>query len=225
MDAIERTAAPLFDDLPKPTVRKLESCAVNIEKLRSKGVELIFAMGRELKIAHDELANHGDGCFVKWCKERCGISKSTAFNYLSAVDVFGDKDCPSLGRTFTAEALYHLARDTTPQDAIDKAIEAAEKGERITLPKAKQIIEEVIVEVAPSSVGVIDSDEQDEQDDDEEDFADDPPPSPFNLETFGIAERKATDAFRKAFAGWPEEWWPDIDAVLQQLKEGDKSKW
>lgn len=152
MDAIERIAAPLFDDLPKPVVRKLESCAVNIEKLRSKGVELIFAMGSELKTAHDELANHGDGCFGKWCKERCGITAQSARNYISVVDAFGDQDCKSLLQSFTAESLYLLSRDTVPQDAIDKAIQLAEQGERITLAKAKEIRSEYVIDAEPTSV-------------------------------------------------------------------------
>jgi hypothetical protein len=155
MEAIVRSAAPLFDDLPKPAVRKLESCAVNIEKLRSKGVELIFAMGRELKIAHDELANHGDGGFGKWCKERCGINRSTAFRYIGVVETFSGEVCCRLQQTATAEALYLLSRDTTPQDAIDKAIEVAEQGERITLAKAKEIVKEVagvVIDAKPTSV-------------------------------------------------------------------------
>lgn len=173
---------PLFDNLPKPTIRKLESCAAKIERLRAKGVELIFAMGRELKIAHDELSNHGDGCFGKWCKERCGISKSTAFDYLNAVDVFEGR--LSAGRTnFDAKALYLLARDSTPQDAIDKAIEAAEKGERITLAKAKEIVSAVVIDVEPTAItetAVLDEDS-------------------FNLP-------EAISNLRELFAGEAEDW-------------------
>lgn len=81
-----------------------------------------------------QLTNHGNGTFGKWCKERLGISKRSAYDHLNACECFGDKDCPSLGQSFTCEALYLLSRDSTPDDAITDALKAAKKGERTLLP-------------------------------------------------------------------------------------------
>ncbi len=74
------------------------------------------------------LANHGDGTFGKWCKERCGIGKSTAYRYLTILDVFGDAKelvCPTGGQTFDAKALEYLANDTTPEEATRDALKLA----------------------------------------------------------------------------------------------------
>lgn len=134
----------IYGEMEMPKRAMLERCAKSIEKIRSKGVELIFQIGEQLKIAHDELANHGDGTFGKWCKERLGISTSSAHNYLSVVDTFGSQkllDLPSLGRTFTAESLYYLSRDTTPEEATRDALKVAKKGERVTLQVAKGLAE------------------------------------------------------------------------------------
>ncbi len=80
------------------------------------------------------LANHGDGTFGKWCVERCGMTTQTARNYIAVIEVFGAQKqlvCKSLLQSFTAEALYYLSRDTTPEEAIRDALKLAKKGERV----------------------------------------------------------------------------------------------
>jgi len=129
-----------YEDLPKAAVDRLERCAANIDKAVARSVESMLDVGRQLKIAHDELANHGNGTFGKWCKERLGITSRSAERYLGAIEAFGQKDCDSLSQSFTCESLYLLSRDSTPDDAIDAALKAAESGERINLQKAKAII-------------------------------------------------------------------------------------
>ena len=124
--------------LTAPVKRKLEACAVAIDKARAKGVALIFEVGRQLQVAHDALANHGDGVFGKWCKERCGMSDRTARNYMGVVEAFGSQkqlDPERLSESFTAESLYYLSRDTTPEEAIKDALKEAKKGQRITLTR------------------------------------------------------------------------------------------
>ncbi len=88
------------------------------------------------------LANHGDGTFGKWCVERCQITRATALNYMRVTEVFGSQkqlNCKSLLQSFTAEALYYLSRDTTPEEATRDALKLAKKGERITLAVAKEL--------------------------------------------------------------------------------------
>jgi len=71
--------------------------------------------------AHDYLAGKGrDGEFRPWVGERCGFSKSSAYNYIQASQVFGV--CPTVGQTFDATALYALSSDTCPEAATDEAI-------------------------------------------------------------------------------------------------------
>ncbi len=155
----------LYESLPATTNRKLERCAVAINKATAKGIELIFEIGQQLRIAHDELANHGDGTFGKWCVERCGMTYRCARQYLDVVEVFGERKqlvCEPGSQSFDAKALYYLSREVTPEDAIEDAIKAAKKGERITLAKAKEFVAEYTVEQS----------EQDEEEDQDEEADD-----------------------------------------------------
>jgi hypothetical protein len=131
--------------------KALEQHAKAIDAAKIKTVESIFEIGKHLKAAHDLLANHGDGVFCKWVNERCGFTPRSARNYMGVVDAFDGKDWERLSQSCTAEALYLLSRDTTPEDCIDDAIAAAESGERITLRKAKELAEKYTVGEATES--------------------------------------------------------------------------
>ena len=96
-------------------------------------------VGEELKAAHERLANHGDGTFNRWVKERCGFSHATAYKAIAAFDVFGGEDCKQYLQSFDASALYLLSAPSCPEEATAEAIERAEKGERITHKLAKEI--------------------------------------------------------------------------------------
>lgn len=65
--------------------------------------------------------------FGAWAESRCGISKSTAYNLIAIATTFTKGDRESLSQSSTAEALYFLSRDTTPEDAITEAVERAEQ--------------------------------------------------------------------------------------------------
>jgi hypothetical protein len=85
--------------------------------------------GKHLQEAHALLANHGDGTFGKWVETRCGFCYRTARRYMDVAETFGDVSCDSLSQ-LSAESLYFLSRNTTPEEAIADAIQAAEAGER-----------------------------------------------------------------------------------------------
>jgi hypothetical protein len=164
--AATATQLALYEEIPKTSANKLERCATAIDRAHAKGIELIFEVGKQLQIAHDELANHGDGCFGKWCKERCGIDRSTAHHYRNVVEVFGKHKelicCPGQ-QTFDAKSLYYLSRDVTPEEAITDALKAAKKGDRITLGKAKEIVDEYVIDTEqPSEPVVTEVDDEDE---------------------------------------------------------------
>lgn len=216
MEAVARTRTDivqlsLYADMPAASVRKLERCAGNIATLNAKGVALIFSIGRELQTAHDELANHGNGTFGKWCKERCGITDKSARNYMGVVEVFDGKVPERLSRTFTAESLYLLSRYSTPDEAIDEAVKAAESGDRIDLKRAKEIVGKYVV----TSVDDAKPDDWDAEDE----------PSPHTMDRFAAAASDVTLAVYRAFAGWPSEWWEDIDSVFANLLKQDKATW
>jgi hypothetical protein len=129
--------------VPSGTQRKIERCAVRIDQAKKKGVELIFEIGQQLLVAHAALANRGDGVFGEWCKKRCGLSRSTAHRFMSVVQQFDKKqlvDRSTVKQFFTANSLYYLAREVTSETSRQHALKAAEKGKRITLAVAKQIV-------------------------------------------------------------------------------------
>lgn len=132
--------------LPDDLSERLEQHAIAIDSARVRGHAALIEICANLKAANDALANHGNGGFGKWVESRCGFTIRTANNYLRLVDAFASEVLESLSRTSTTEALYFLAKETTPEEAIDAAVELAGAGERITLSRAKKIVEELTVD-------------------------------------------------------------------------------
>jgi hypothetical protein len=59
------------------------------------------------------------------------MSKASAYNFLNVVEAFGEQktlDRPSLGQSFTAESLYYLSREVTPEDAIEDGQVSKNRG-------------------------------------------------------------------------------------------------
>jgi hypothetical protein len=131
--------------LPAATQRKLDGCAKAIRRETKKSIQALFEIGRQLKVAHDALANHGDGTFGEWCQKSCGINRTTAHRQMQLIERLDEKkllNCCTDQRTFTDSALYYLAREATPEVARQDALKFAAKGERITLIRAKAIVSE-----------------------------------------------------------------------------------
>jgi Protein of unknown function (DUF3102) len=146
---ISRTAPPVNQP-------ELEACGMAIDKAKAHTVRAIIEIGRQLKIAHDLLANNQNGTFEKWVTERCGFTPRTARNYLSVWEAFGDSK-PERLSAFTAESLYHLAKDSTPEEAVAEAMKLASKGESINLKRAKEIVGEFTLEEKPAQSNKIGS--------------------------------------------------------------------
>jgi predicted transcriptional regulator len=147
-------SAPMNDawqDVPDHVQRRVEKLAKQIDKAKASHLQSGFLAGDLLGQVQDELSKHGNGTFCEWVESRCGITKKTAYNLIAIAKAFTKEVRVSLTQTSTAEALYFLARDTTPEEAITEAVERAERGERITLPKAKQIVAEFTGDDEPST--------------------------------------------------------------------------
>lgn len=132
--ALERHAVTI--DSVGPVVRKTES-------------DGILVIGRELKAAQDRLANHHDGTFNKWVEQRCGFSKRTAYNAISAYTTFG---CATVAQLFDARALYLLSAESTPEAATEEALRLANEGEVITHKRAKAIVDQYPTNTKGNSV-------------------------------------------------------------------------
>jgi ParB family chromosome partitioning protein len=108
-------------------------------RVRKVSAEAVMRIGEELTIGRDLLAHYGNGTFGKWVVARCGISRSTAYRAIEAYYRF--KDCPTVGQTFEASALYLLASDKVPDEVIDAAIEHAKRGKLVTKKYARRLLE------------------------------------------------------------------------------------
>lgn len=136
--------------LPAADGKALERRAENIDKINERGrkvlAELAIKLGEELVAAKAMLANHGDGCFKRWSKDRCKIGESSVKRAVRAFETF--KDRAKLAPSFEVSAVYALSADTCPEAAFDKAIEEAESGKIVTHKRAKEIIAEFTPEEA-----------------------------------------------------------------------------
>lgn len=132
-----------YGDLAEADAQALELHAENIAKVqdtvRRVGAEGVITLGKELKAAQSLLASPDktEGTFNKWIVERCGFSKSSAYNALAAFKAFGS--CPTVGQHFDCRALYLLSADSCPEEATKEAVRLAKKGEQITHKRAKAI--------------------------------------------------------------------------------------
>lgn len=104
--------------------------------LLKKTAENIILIGKNLQAVKDRLPH---GMFLPWLKSEFGLSQKTANNFVHVAERFEGKLVKFTN--LSVSALYALAAPDTPQDAIDEALQRAERGEKITHALAKQIIE------------------------------------------------------------------------------------
>jgi len=151
-DARARPTAFDYTGLTDAEAKALEGHARAIDatqdRVRRVTAEGVLALGRHLKAAQERLANCKNGVFVKWAKQRCGISTGTAYNAISAFNTFQNLESIS---QFDASSLYLLSADCCPEKATTKALRLADKGERITHKRAQELIDEFTMDEEPYS--------------------------------------------------------------------------
>lgn len=149
----ERIANPTFDYAGFDPELKGKLICLTGEINRSKGdhIRAALVMGEAISAANDLLSEHGKyGRFGQWIEQECGISRTTAHNYMWAWDKFGK--CDSVSH-FDDSAMYALAAPKAPTAAIEEAKKLAAKGVRITVRKAKQLLEAYVPKRSPRSDG------------------------------------------------------------------------
>ncbi len=131
-----------YSALDKDTRGKLVWYAGQICKQGAAHVKAGLEMGRMLSEAR-ELC--GEKPFPKWVEAECGCSLSTAYNYISAFEHFGD--FPTVGK-IELGAMYTLS---TSPPAKKKALKLAEKGVTVTQSVAKKLVAESKPKPPPDS--------------------------------------------------------------------------
>lgn len=205
MVALTEQLAFDYGDMPAEDAKALERHAESVlkitERQRRSGVENALKLGEELKAAQDRLSNHGNGTFGKWCKERLGMSRDTAYRLITIHERVPEKDCCIVQQSFDLTALYKLLADTAPEEAYRDALKLAKKGTPVRAKDAKEIIAKYVVE-ADDSDPVPDSESESEAE------ADPFQPADFVMET------------RKYVRGWVNRCPPDdLHFVIEALRD------
>lgn len=142
------TAVFDYSVLDKDAKGKLISLAGSIKREKAKHAASGMAIGESVAAAHAILAGEGgDGKFSEWVELECGFGRTSAYNYLWTWQKFGN--CSTVEQ-FDAGALYALASPKAPPKAVAEAEKLADKGHKITLDKARELLDKFrVVEAKP----------------------------------------------------------------------------
>lgn len=115
--------------LPVDAALNARAAAERIKLRLKRTVEDIIEIGRELTTVKSELPH---GQFLPWIAAEFEMTKDTAQNFMSVFDRFGKNgNFPFLN--FKPSILYALAAPSTPESVVEKAIEKAEAGAKVTV--------------------------------------------------------------------------------------------
>ena len=105
-----------------------------IKRLTKKAARDIIDIGTYLIEIKEKL---GHGNFYNWLEAEFSWGKTTAYNFMRVAKKFKSSNFEDLN--FLPSALYELSSVSTPESAINEAIERAKKGEVISDKTAKAI--------------------------------------------------------------------------------------
>lgn len=112
----------------------VEARTGEIKALVKRSAQDIIEIGQKLT---EVKARLGHGNFGQWLKSEFEWSQDTAQRFINVANKF---QIPQIADfDFAPSALYLLAAPSTPDEAVDEAVERAENGERITYSLAKEI--------------------------------------------------------------------------------------
>ena len=106
-----------------------------IRSLVRRSAQDVCDLGAKLIEVKDRL---GDGNFREWLRSEFGWSHMTAYRFIQVHERFGRNNL--LQVDVAPSALYLLAAPSTPEEAVDEALERAAGGERITHAAARDIV-------------------------------------------------------------------------------------
>lgn len=120
------------------TQKKLEEHAKSIRSKVNTIYQNTYAIGKELQKAHDELANHRNGVFYKWC-EGIGLKRETVkniINYRNFIDQnLANKE---IIETMPKSFIYEVSRNSTPKELQEMVINGEIKNlKELKTEKAK----------------------------------------------------------------------------------------
>lgn len=119
--------------LPVDAALNARAAAERIKLRLKRTVEDIIEIGRELTAVKADLPH---GHFLPWIAAEFEMSQQTANNFTSVYERFGNGKLPIISN-LNPTILYALSAPSTPESVIDKALEKAESGEKVTVADVK----------------------------------------------------------------------------------------
>lgn len=146
------TQLTLFDysRLDIDTRAFVETRTSEIKTLVKRSAQDIIEIGQKLT---EVKARLGHGNFGAWLEAEFEWSESAAQKLMSVAHKFKNVNFTDL--SIAPSALYMLAAPSTPDEAVDEAMQRAQNGERITYNAAKEIMSQYR-ESAPNHVNIVD---------------------------------------------------------------------
>ncbi len=126
--------------LDADTARQVRVRDQRIRQRVRQTLEVLIAIGNDL-IAVKQVLPHG--CFLSWLRTEVGWAERTARNFMIVAQRFGAKSAIIADLTIDPTAAYLLARPSVPEEAVTAAVRRAEKGERVTVAVAREILSKV----------------------------------------------------------------------------------
>lgn len=114
--------------LPVEIATRAQIAASNIKLRLKRTVEDIIEIGRELTAVKAELPH---GQFLPWIAAEFEMGERTANDFMNVTKRFGDKS--AIIADLKPTILYALSAPSTPDSVIDKAIEKAASGAKVTI--------------------------------------------------------------------------------------------
>lgn len=142
-----------WSGIDKLNKQALEHLASGLRTSLGKTAEMFLQVCASVARIHDRLAELGcRGRFSSFVESECGISRSTAYNYIAIHNKF--RNCPTVGQ-FTPSALLELAKSDTPDEVIEQLIASDEhvSGAKAKAAKRKA---KTVLEIPNESATVFD---------------------------------------------------------------------
>jgi hypothetical protein len=119
-----------YTTLPTDVATKAQIAASNIKLRLKRTVEDIIEIGRELTAIKPSL----EGVFDAWFERETGLERTMAYKFMQVNEKFGTLNNST---SFSPTVIYLLSAPSTPESVIDKAVEKAESGEKVTVADVK----------------------------------------------------------------------------------------
>jgi outer membrane murein-binding lipoprotein Lpp len=132
MSALTQTGFD-YAALPIDAALTARAAAERIKLRLKRTVEDIIEIGRELTAAKEQLPH---GQFLPWIAAEFEMSQQTANNFTAVYERFGNGKLPIISN-LRPTILYALSAPSTPAEVIDRAVEKADAGEKVTVADVK----------------------------------------------------------------------------------------